>query len=67
MMFMLGISAAASVRVSNEPGSGHPMVAKFSVIVVTTTSTLINIILAAIMLIFRVGLSETFHRRRSSH
>ena len=36
------------------------MVAKFSVVVVTTTSILISIVFAAIVLIFRVGLSELF-------
>ncbi|CDP16070.1 unnamed protein product [Coffea canephora] len=60
MQFMLGLAAAASVRVSNELGAGHPMVAKFSVVVVTTTSILISIVFAAIVLIFRVGLSELF-------
>ncbi|KAL2482187.1 Protein TRANSPARENT TESTA 12 [Forsythia ovata] len=35
---MLGIATAASIRVSNELGAGHPMVAKFSVIVVNLAS-----------------------------
>ncbi|MBA0655834.1 hypothetical protein Golax_005333 [Gossypium laxum] len=60
MQFMLGLSAAASVRVSNELGAGHPRVAKFSVFVVNGTSILISIVFSAIVLIFRVGLSKAF-------
>ncbi|KAJ0051583.1 protein DETOXIFICATION 41-like [Pistacia vera] len=60
MQFMLGLAAAASVRVSNELGAGHPRVAKFSVVVVTATSVFISILFSAIVLIFRVGLSELF-------
>ncbi|CAB4273981.1 unnamed protein product [Prunus armeniaca] len=60
LQFMLGLSAAASVRVSNELGAGNPRVAKFSVFVVTGTSTLISIIFSAIILIFRTGLSKLF-------
>ncbi|KAK4593970.1 hypothetical protein RGQ29_017870 [Quercus rubra] len=58
--FMLGLSAAASVRVSNELGAGHPKVAKFSVWVVNGTSLLISIIFSALVLILRVELSELF-------
>ncbi|KAB8392293.1 hypothetical protein FH972_024808 [Carpinus fangiana] len=60
MQFMLGLSAAASVRVSNELGAGHPRVAKFSVVVVNATSILISIVFSAIVLIFQVGLSKLF-------
>lgn len=60
MQFMLGLAAAASVRVSNELGAGHPSVAKFSVLVVTGTSILISIVFSAIILIFKVGLSTLF-------
>lgn len=60
MQFMLGLAAAASVRVSNELGAAHPMVAKFSVVVVTTTSVIISIIFSAIVLIFKTGLSQLF-------
>ncbi|KAF3445042.1 hypothetical protein FNV43_RR14735 [Rhamnella rubrinervis] len=60
MQFMLGLSAAASVRVSNELGAGHPRVAKFSVLVVNGTSILISIVFSTIILIFRVGLSKLF-------
>ncbi|XP_058196172.1 protein DETOXIFICATION 41-like [Rhododendron vialii] len=58
--FMLGLSAAVSVRVSNEVGAGHPMVAKFSVIVVNMTTILISAFFSAIVLVFRVGLSKLF-------
>uniref|UniRef100_A0A7N0RGS1 Protein DETOXIFICATION n=1 Tax=Kalanchoe fedtschenkoi TaxID=63787 RepID=A0A7N0RGS1_KALFE len=60
MQFMLGLAAAASVRVSNELGGGHPQVAKFSVFVVSGTSLLISIIFSAIILIFKTGLSKLF-------
>ncbi|PRQ26487.1 putative multi antimicrobial extrusion protein [Rosa chinensis] len=60
MQFMLGLAAAASVRVSNELGAGHPKVAKFSVFVVNGTSILISILFSAIVLIFKVGLSKLF-------
>ncbi|XWS30091.1 hypothetical protein CRYUN_Cryun24cG0088400 [Craigia yunnanensis] len=60
MQFMLGLGAAASIRVSNELGAGHPRVAKFSVFVVNGTSILISIVFSAIVLIFRVGLSQAF-------
>ncbi|PON89668.1 Multi antimicrobial extrusion protein [Trema orientale] len=60
MQFMLGLAAAASVRVSNELGAGHPRVAKFSVFVVNGTSILISIVFSAIILIFKVGLSKLF-------
>uniref|UniRef100_A0A2P2MJY6 Protein DETOXIFICATION n=1 Tax=Rhizophora mucronata TaxID=61149 RepID=A0A2P2MJY6_RHIMU len=60
MQFMLGLSAAASVRVSNELGAAHPRVAKFSVIIVNATSIAISIIFSAIVLSFRVGLSKLF-------
>lgn len=49
-----------SIRVSNELGAGHPKVTKFSVIVVNTNSILISIVFCAIVLIFRVGLSQLF-------
>ncbi|KAJ8421974.1 hypothetical protein Cgig2_027297 [Carnegiea gigantea] len=60
MNCMLGLSAAASVRVSNELGAAHPNVAKFSVVVVNGTSILVSIVFSAIVLIFRVGLSKAF-------
>ncbi|XP_075498273.1 protein DETOXIFICATION 41 isoform X2 [Primulina tabacum] len=60
MQFMLGIAAAASIRVSNELGAGHPRVAQLSVIIVNATSTVISILFSTIVLIFRVGLSKLF-------
>ncbi|XP_057441389.1 protein DETOXIFICATION 41-like [Lotus japonicus] len=60
MQFMLGLSQAASVRVSNELGAAHPRVAKFSVFVVTGTTILISIAFSAIVLIFRVAMSKLF-------
>ncbi|KAJ6306683.1 hypothetical protein OIU78_021906 [Salix suchowensis] len=60
MEFMLGLSASTSVRVSNELGAGHAKVAKFAVMVVTGTSTIISIFFSAIVLSFRVGLSKLF-------
>ncbi|GMP51909.1 hypothetical protein CsSME_00017953 [Camellia sinensis var. sinensis] len=60
MQFMLGLAAGASVRVSNELGGEHPLVAKLSVFVVSGTSILISIIFTAIVLIFKVELSKLF-------
>ncbi|KAL2464922.1 Protein TRANSPARENT TESTA 12 [Abeliophyllum distichum] len=57
---MLGIASAASIRVSNELEAGHPMVAKFSVIVVNITSILVSVVFTIIVLIFRVGLGKFF-------
>ncbi|XP_062106951.1 protein DETOXIFICATION 41-like [Humulus lupulus] len=58
--FMLGLGTAASVRVSNELGAANPKVAKFSVFVVNGNSIIISLIFSAIVLIFRVPLSELF-------
>ncbi|KAL9229905.1 hypothetical protein vseg_005322 [Gypsophila vaccaria] len=60
MQFMLGLAAAASVRVSNELGAGHPNVAKFSVLVVNGTSIVISIVFSVVVLVFRVLLSKAF-------
>ncbi|XP_058743051.1 protein DETOXIFICATION 41 [Vicia villosa] len=60
LQVMLGLGAATSVRISNELGAAHPRVAKFSVYVVNGNSVLISIVLSAIILIFRVGLSKLF-------
>lgn len=59
-MFISCLQTRCSVRVSNELGAAHPKVAKFSVVVVTSTSVFISIIFSAIILIFRVGLSKLF-------
>ncbi|XP_047322025.1 protein DETOXIFICATION 41-like [Impatiens glandulifera] len=60
MMFMLGLSAAASIRVGNELGAGNAMVAKFSVVVVIFTSIVISIMLSVLVLVLKVWLSELF-------
>ncbi|XP_020224276.1 protein DETOXIFICATION 41 [Cajanus cajan] len=60
MNFMLGLSAAASVRVSNELGAANPKVTKLSVFVVNGTSILISVVFCVIILIFRVPMSELF-------
>ncbi|KAK3014264.1 hypothetical protein RJ639_010266 [Escallonia herrerae] len=60
LQFMLGLGTAASIRVGNELGAANAKVAKFSVVVVTTTSILISIFFTAIVLIFRSGLSKLF-------
>ncbi|KAK9117281.1 hypothetical protein Sjap_016228 [Stephania japonica] len=53
VMVAFGCNAAASVRVSNELGAGHPRTAKFSIFVVVITSFLIGLLLALILIIFR--------------
>ncbi|TKY45709.1 TRANSPARENT TESTA protein 12 [Spatholobus suberectus] len=58
--FMLGLMAAASVRVSNELGAAHPRVTKFSVFIVNGTSILISLVFCVIILIFRVPMSQLF-------
>ncbi|GAB2275199.1 Protein DETOXIFICATION 41 [Dionaea muscipula] len=60
MQFMLGLAAAASVRVSNELGAGHPMVARFSVFVVNGTSIMVSTVFTIIVLVSREGLSKLF-------
>ncbi|KAL0364199.1 UNVERIFIED_CONTAM: protein DETOXIFICATION 29 [Sesamum angustifolium] len=49
----LGFNAAISVRVSNELGAGHPRSAKFSVLVVVISSSLIAFFISIIILIFQ--------------
>ncbi|KAL9458131.1 hypothetical protein AB3S75_007062 [Citrus x aurantiifolia] len=57
----LGLSAAASVRVSTELGAAHPRVAKFSVFVVNVNSVFISVVFSAIVvLIFRADLCKLF-------
>ncbi|XP_068645583.1 protein DETOXIFICATION 41 [Aristolochia californica] len=60
LQFMLGLSTAASIRVGNELGARHPKVARFSVIVVVVTSTIISLVFSAVVLIFRGPLSRAF-------
>uniref|UniRef100_A0A5B6YM55 Protein DETOXIFICATION n=1 Tax=Davidia involucrata TaxID=16924 RepID=A0A5B6YM55_DAVIN len=59
-MISVGFNAAASVRVSNELGAGHPKSAAYSVVIVTLSSLIISVILAIVALIFRHYLSYIF-------
>ncbi|KAK2426497.1 MATE efflux family protein [Trifolium repens] len=60
MQIVLGLGAAASVRVSNELGAGHPRVTKLSVLVVNGNSIIISVVLSAIIMIFGSSLSKLF-------
>nr|XP_016457692.1 PREDICTED: protein DETOXIFICATION 40-like [Nicotiana tabacum] len=59
-MISLGFNAAASVRVSNELGAGHPKSAAFSVVVVTLSSFVISVIFAILVLLLRHVMSYAF-------
>ncbi|XP_074270116.1 protein DETOXIFICATION 40-like [Silene latifolia] len=59
-MISLGFNAAASVRVSNELGARHPKSASFSVVAVTAMSSIIALICAILVIIFRYQLSYIF-------
>ncbi|XP_028066571.1 protein DETOXIFICATION 40-like isoform X1 [Camellia sinensis] len=59
-MIAVGFNAAASVRVSNELGAGHPKSASFAVIIVTLSSFVIAVILAVVVLILRHVISYAF-------
>ncbi|XP_052203726.1 protein DETOXIFICATION 40-like [Diospyros lotus] len=59
-MISVGFNAAASVRVSNELGAGHPKSAAFSVVIVTLSSFSIAVILAVVVLALRDVLSYVF-------
>nr|XP_016489459.1 PREDICTED: protein DETOXIFICATION 40-like isoform X2 [Nicotiana tabacum] len=59
-MISVGLNAAASVRVSNELGAGHPKSAAFSVIVVTACACIISVIAAITILEFRHVISYAF-------
>ncbi|KAL3742148.1 hypothetical protein ACJRO7_017607 [Eucalyptus globulus] len=59
-MISVGFNAAASVRVSNELGAGHPRAASFAVIVVTSSSFLIAVFLAIVVLALRNVISYVF-------
>ncbi|XP_034701399.1 protein DETOXIFICATION 40-like [Vitis riparia] len=56
----VGFNAAASVRVGNELGAGHPKSAAFSVVVVTLVSFLISVVAAAVVLVLRHVISYAF-------
>ncbi|KAJ6999514.1 protein DETOXIFICATION 40-like [Populus alba x Populus x berolinensis] len=59
-MISVGFNTAASVRVSNELGAGHPKSASFSVVVVTSCSFIISVIAAIVVMIFRDSISYIF-------
>ncbi|CAN0914527.1 Protein DETOXIFICATION 40 [Linum grandiflorum] len=59
-MISVGFNAAASVRVSNELGAGHPKSASFSVTMVTSMSFVIAVISAVVILAFRNVISYIF-------
>ncbi|XP_042518972.1 protein DETOXIFICATION 40-like [Macadamia integrifolia] len=59
-MVSVGFNAAASVRVSNELGAGHPKSAAFAVVMVTGVSLVIAMILAAVVMAIRHVLSYAF-------
>ncbi|KAH9303385.1 hypothetical protein KI387_014968, partial [Taxus chinensis] len=62
MQVMLGISAAASTRVGNELGAKRPKAARFSVVVVVSTSIIISLILSIVILSLHNYLSHPFTR-----
>ncbi|RAL44892.1 hypothetical protein DM860_003651 [Cuscuta australis] len=59
-MISVGFNAAASVRVSNELGAGHPKSASFSVLVVTLSSFLIAAACGVLVVVLRHRLSFVF-------
>ncbi|GJM95758.1 hypothetical protein PR202_ga12536 [Eleusine coracana subsp. coracana] len=61
-MVSVGFNAAASVRVSNELGAGHPKSASFSVKVVTLLSLLVASIVAVVVMCLRDYISYIFTR-----
>ncbi|KAL6845713.1 hypothetical protein ACP4OV_024536 [Aristida adscensionis] len=59
-MVSVGFNAAASVRVSNELGAGHPRAASFSVKVVTVVSLCVSSTVAVVVMCLRDYLSYIF-------
>ncbi|KAK3039710.1 hypothetical protein RJ639_027051 [Escallonia herrerae] len=59
-MISVGFNAAASVRVSNELGAGHPKSAAYAVVMVTLSSFIISVICAVVMLALRHIISYVF-------
>ncbi|KAK3137024.1 hypothetical protein QOZ80_5BG0446670 [Eleusine coracana subsp. coracana] len=57
---MLGLSYAASIRVGNELGAGHPKVARFSVIVVVMASIAFSVLVTLLVIILRYPLSTLY-------
>ncbi|KAI3718722.1 hypothetical protein L6452_19604 [Arctium lappa] len=60
MMISIGFNAAASVRVSNELGAGHPKSAAFAVAMVTLSSFVTSLICAIVILALRQVISYAF-------
>ncbi|KAI3742184.1 hypothetical protein L1987_59864 [Smallanthus sonchifolius] len=60
MMISFGFNEAASVRVSNELGAGHPKSASFSIIIATLSSLVISLMCAIILLSARHVVSYVF-------
>ncbi|KAH7859583.1 hypothetical protein Vadar_002897 [Vaccinium darrowii] len=60
IMISFGFNAAASVRVSNELGAGHPKSAAFSVVVVNLVSFITSTVFATAVMVFRDVLSYAF-------
>ncbi|CAK9187791.1 unnamed protein product [Ilex paraguariensis] len=59
-MIAVGFNAAASVRISNELGAGHPKSAAFAVVIVTLSSFIIAMICAVAVLALRHVMSYAF-------
>lgn len=59
-MISVGFNAAASVRVSNELGAGHPRAASFSVVVVTALAFVVSAASAAAVMALRHVISYAF-------
>ncbi|KAK2974818.1 hypothetical protein RJ640_005602 [Escallonia rubra] len=59
-MVSVGFNAAASVRVSNELGAGHPKSAAYAVVMVTLSSFIIAVICAVVVLALRHVISYIF-------
>lgn len=59
-MVSVGFNAAASVRVGNELGAGHPKAAAFSVVMVNSVSLIVAIIEAMVILSLRDVISYAF-------
>ncbi|XP_058220309.1 protein DETOXIFICATION 40-like [Rhododendron vialii] len=60
IMISFGFNAAASVRVSNELGAGHPKSAAFSVVVVNIVSFITSAVAATVVMVFRNVISYAF-------
>ncbi|KAL8468938.1 hypothetical protein ACS0TY_031949 [Phlomoides rotata] len=60
MMVSIGFNAAASVRVGNEIGAGHPKAAAFSVVVVNLVSFAVAVVEAMVVLSQRHVISYIF-------